>query len=81
MINKLFLSGIFIALLFFSVPSQSADWLHYVESNKGDTVYIDMESIKRTFSNTIRISKKIEPADSSKITLVVSKIEMNCKNN
>lgn len=80
MTDRTLLSCIFIVLLLLPVQARSADWLNYVEGKSGDRVYIDMDSIKRTFSNTIRISKKIEFADSSKISSVVSKIEMNCKN-
>lgn len=79
MINKLFLSGIFVALLFLTAFAESADWLNYVEGKDGDMIYIDMDSIKRTSSNTIRILKKVEPAGSSGVASVLSEIEMDCK--
>ena len=39
MINKLFLSGIFIVVLSFAVSVESADWLNYVEGKGGDMVF------------------------------------------
>jgi len=80
MINKAFLSGILIALIFLNAPAESADWLNYVEGKGGDMVYVDMESIKSTFWNRIKVLKKVEPAGSSAIASVLSEIEIDCKN-
>ena len=77
--NKIFLFTVLV-LLFFSVSSESSDWLNYVESKNGDMSYIDMESIKPASAKTIRVLKKVEPAGASKITSVVNEIEMDCKN-
>ena len=44
MINKTFLFLIFTAVLFISVPSESADWLNYVEGESGEIVSFDMDS-------------------------------------
>jgi len=79
-INKTCLFGIFTAILFLAVPSQSADWLNYVEGKGGEMVYVDMESIKSTSEKTIRVLKKVEPAGSSEIASVLSEIEIDCKN-
>ena len=80
MINKLFLSGIFIIVLSFAVSVESADWLNYVEGKGGDMVYVDMESLKPTSANTIMIVKKVEPAGTTAIASVVSEIEIDCVN-
>ena len=80
MTNKLLLSGMFIALLFFSVPAESADWLNYVEGKGGDMVYVDMDSIKTTSANTINVLKKVEPAGTTAVASVVSEIEVDCAN-
>lgn len=77
---RAYLSGIVIALFFLAVPAESADWLNYVEGKGGDMVYVDMESIKSTFWNKIKVLKKVEPAGSSSIASVLSAIEMDCKN-
>ena len=77
--TKTFVLGI-IALLFLAVPAESADWLNYVEGKGGDMVYVDMESIKSTSANTIRVLKKVEHAGSSGMDSVLSEIEMDCKN-
>ncbi|GBE04047.1 hypothetical protein BMS3Abin09_00971 [bacterium BMS3Abin09] len=76
---KFLLIGI-IAVLFFSVSAESADWLNYVEGKDGALFYVDMESIKPTSENTISISKKVEPAGSSDIASVLSEVEMDCNN-
>ena len=80
MTNKIFLLLIFTSLLFLTGRAQSADWLNYVEGKGGEMVYVDMESIKSTSENTIRVLKKVEPAGSSIIVSVLSEIEMDCKN-
>jgi hypothetical protein len=77
--TKTFVLGI-IALLFLAVPAESADWLNYVEGKGGDMVYVDMDSIKSTSANTIRVLKKVEYDGSSGIASVLSEIEMDCKN-
>lgn len=69
-----------LALLLMAVPAQSVDWLNYVEGRGGDMFYVDMDSIKSTPENTIRIMKKVEFAGSLKIASVMSEIEMDCKN-
>ena len=79
MINKTFLLLIFTAVLFISVPSESADWLNYVEGKSGEIVSVDMDSIKPTSANTIMVVKKVEPAGSSDLISVTSEIEMDCK--
>ena len=77
--TKTFVLGI-IALLFLAVPAESADWLNYVEVKDGDMVYVDMDSIKSTSANTIRVLKKVEYDGSSGIASVLSEIVMDCKN-
>jgi len=77
---KTYFSGIFIVLLFLTVPAESANWLNYVEGKGGDMVYVDMDSIKSMSADTIRIFKKVEPAGSSEIVSVLSEIELDCKN-
>ena len=80
MIKKTSLLLIFIALLFFSVPAESADWLNYVEGKGGDMVYVDMESIKSTSANMITVLKKVEPAGTTAVAAIVSEIEVDCTN-
>ena len=77
---KTYLSGIFIAFLFLTVHAESSDWLNYVEGKGGTLVYVDIESIKSTSADTIRILKKVEPAGSSEIASVLSEIEIDCRN-
>jgi hypothetical protein len=78
---KTFISGIFIAMLFFSVPAESEDWLNYVEIEGGGQVYVDMESIESTSGNTMRVVKKVEPSGTTAIASVVSVVEMDCEKN
>lgn len=77
---KMYLFSIVIALLLFSVPAESADWLNYVEGKGGDMVYVDMESLKPTSVNTIKVVKKVEPAGTTAIASVTSEIEIDCVN-
>lgn len=80
MTNKIFLLLIFTSLLFLTGRAESADWLNYVEGKGGEMVYVDMESIRSTSENTIKVLKKIEPAEGSAIVSILSEIEIDCKN-
>ena len=79
MINKILLLGI-LALLLLTVYAESANWLNYVEDKGGSRIYVDMESIKSTSANTIKLLKKVEPGGLSGIDSVLSEMEMDCGN-
>lgn len=49
-----------------------------MQNNKGDNYYVDLDSIKHTSSETVRISKRVEFKDSSGYFLV-SDIELDCE--
>ena len=72
---------IFSALILCLAPSisEGINWEHYMQNSAGDNYYVDLDSIKHTSSDTIRLLKKVEPKDSSKHTRSVSNIEMDCK--
>ncbi|HDH06043.1 MAG TPA: hypothetical protein ENH01_10105 [Nitrospirae bacterium] len=78
MIKKALLINI-LALFLMSTITEGANWLYFIENERGDKFYIDMESIRHTSRDTIRVLKKVEPGNSSKISSLVSDIELDCK--
>lgn len=61
------------------VVAQGEDWLFFIQNNKGDKYYIDVDSIKRVSPVNVRVDRKIEPFASSTFFHVVSNIELDCK--
>jgi len=49
-----------------------------MQDNKGDSFYVDLESIKHVAPGTVRILRKVEPKDQSGYASIVSEIEMKC---
>ena len=77
---KALLTGV-LALLFMSAAAEGANWLYFIEDDKGDKFYIDIDSIQRVSPDTVRVSRKIEHKPSSKIVSLVGDVEMDCKLN
>jgi hypothetical protein len=67
-----------IALLLGPSLTEGAEWLYFIENKAGDKYYIDMDSLKRTSSHTVRLLQKIEPAHAPQISSLVSDIEIDC---
>jgi hypothetical protein len=78
MIKKVVLINILV-LLFTSPLTEGANWLYFLENERGDKYYIDVDSIQYTSSHTVRVFRKVEPGDSSQISSLSSDIEMDCK--
>ncbi len=69
-------------MMLFIVPSisESADWEYFMEDDKGDSYYMDLQSISHTSRGTVMLQKKVEPKKPSAYESIVSEIEMDCKN-
>ena len=50
-----------------------------MENNKGDNYYVDLDSIKYTSADIVRMLQKVEPKDSSRYAYMISQQEINCK--
>ena len=74
---------IITALIVILAPaaSKGADWEYFMQDNKGDSHYIDLESIKQSPSGTAKIVRKVEHGSSSEYASRVSEIEMDCMTN
>lgn len=68
-----------LALFLLSTLTEGANWLYFIENERGDKFYIEMDSIRHTPHNTVRLLKKVEPGNSSEISSLVSDIELDCK--
>ena len=64
-----------------SAVSGASDWLHFIDTEKGEKCYIDLESIKRVSADIVEVSRKIEPQHSSDVASLVSHLEMDCSRN
>ncbi|GBD95923.1 hypothetical protein BMS3Abin06_00803 [bacterium BMS3Abin06] len=78
MIKKTLLISI-LALFLLPTLTEGANWLYFIENERGDKFYIEMDSIRHTSHDTVRLLKKVEPGNSSKISSLVSDIELDCK--
>ena len=78
MIKKTLLISI-LALFLFSTLTEGVNWLYFMENERGDKFYIEMDSIRHTSHNTVRILKKVEPGNSPEISSLVSDLELDCK--
>ena len=76
--QALFITALLLLLLSPSM-SRGADWEHLMRDNKGDSYFIDLESIRQTPSGTTRLLRKVEPGDTSKHSRIVSEMEIDCK--
>ena len=65
-------------LLLGSIVSGASDWLHYIDNEKGEKCYIDLDSIKRSSSDTLKVRSKVEPKSSSNVSSMISHLEMDC---
>jgi len=65
-------------LLLGSRVSGASDWLHFIDTEKGEKCYIDLNSISRVSSDMVVVSRKIEPQHSSDVSSLVSHLEMDC---
>ncbi len=69
-----------IAVLLLTISAaEGADWLSFLENDNGDKLFVDMDSIRRTSPDTVRLQKKVVPGGSSDIDALVSDIVMDCK--
>jgi len=78
--QALFITAVLLLFLSPSI-SRGADWEHLMRDNKGDSYFIDLESIRQTSSGTTRLLRKVEPGDTSKYSSIVSEMEIDCKEN
>lgn len=69
----------FLMLFGLSSVSEGTNWEYFMQNDKGDNYYIDLDSIKYSSSDIVRILKKIEPENSSAYSAMISEIEMDCK--
>lgn len=77
MIKKiLFFTACFI--FSWSIVSGASDWLYFIDNEKGEKCYIDLESIKHTTPDTLVVASKVEPQSASDISSRVSHLEMDC---
>ncbi len=70
-----------LLLLLTPLTSEGADWEYLLQDDRGDSHYIDLESIKQTASGTSRIVRKVESKGTSSYNSLVTEIEINCKEN
>jgi hypothetical protein len=68
-------------LLLGSIASGASDWLHFIDTEKGEKCYIDLDSIKRVSPTMVMVRRKVEPHNSSNISSLVSHLEMDCSGN
>ena len=61
-----------------SIVSGASDWLHFIDNEKGEKCYIDLDSIKRLSADTMKVRSKIEPKSSSNVSSMISHLEMDC---
>jgi hypothetical protein len=59
--------------------SEGVDWEYFMQSNKGDNYYFDLDSIKYTSSDTVRLLRKVELKASSDLSYLIDDIEMDCE--
>ncbi len=71
---------IIAALIMFlsALVSEAADWEYFMENERGDKYYLDLDSIEPSSSGTVKMFQKIEPLASEKAAYLVSNIEMDC---
>lgn len=65
-------------MLLGSLASGASDWLYFIDNEKGEKWYIDLDSIKHIAPDTIIVMSKVEPRNSSDISSLVSHLEMDC---
>jgi len=61
-----------------SAVSGSSDWLHFIDTEKGEKCYIDLDSINRVSDDIVEVIRKIEPQHASDVSSLVSHLEMDC---
>ena len=79
--RKIFVAAAMFALTLGPSISGGADWEYFMQDDKGDSYYMNLESIKHTSKGTVKLQRKVEPQKPSTYTSRVSEIEMDCKNN
>lgn len=65
-------------LLLGSIASGASDWLHFIDNEKGEKCYIDLDSIKRVSPDMVEVISKVEPQNSSDVSSLVSHLKMDC---
>jgi hypothetical protein len=72
--SRLIISASMLALFFLAGAgvSEAANWLYLIENGKGDKCYLDIDSIKRTSTDTMQVVRKIEPHKSEEVSSLVS---------
>jgi hypothetical protein len=66
-------------LFLISSAAEGSEWMYFMQNNEGDNYYVDLESIKHSASDTVRLQKKTEPANPSEYVYLVSDVELDCK--
>jgi hypothetical protein len=79
--SRLIISASMLALFFLAGAglSEGTSWLYLIENGKGDKCYLDIDSIKRTSTDTMQVVRKIEPHKSEEVSSLVSHLEVDCK--
>lgn len=77
MIRKLILINIFV--IFFVSAAKGENWLFFIQGEKGDNRYIDLDSISKMSADTFRVTRKIEFDDSPGVASLVSNLKIDCK--
>ena len=67
-------------LVFFllSPLSEGADWLHFIQNERGENRYIDVDTITQTSPHTLEVVQKVEPLNSPDISYILSRLEIDC---
>jgi hypothetical protein len=79
MIKKILLIAV-LTLLPVSIVWGAPDWLHFIDTWKGEKCYIDLNSIEHTPDGMIAVRRKLEPPNSPDVSSLVSNLEMDCGN-
>lgn len=74
--NILFITVCF--MLLWPIVSSASDWLYFIDNEKGEKCYIDLESIKHTSPGTLVVASKVEPKSPSDISSRIRHLEMDC---
>lgn len=58
----------------------ASDWLHFIDTEKGEKCSIDLDSIRRVSSGVMMVKRKVEPRNSRDVSAFVSHLEIDCSN-
>lgn len=66
------------AVLLLSAVTEGADWLHLIQNERGESQYIDIESIEKVADKTFHVTRMTEFNDPSAPHDIVSHLELDC---